>query len=73
MITFENGKKLQVELHKKHEKGKCGCPRLTPTKQTAKKGTPKKTEKQKAGGMKQMLDDDHLTQTQETEEKETPK
>ena len=31
---------------------------LTPTKETTKKETPKKTEKQKVGEMEQMFDDD---------------
>ena len=49
VITLNNGKELQLELHKKHEKRKCGCPRHP------------------------MLDDDLLTPTEETKEKENRK
>ena len=65
MITLNNGKELQLELHKKHEKRKRRCPRrpmldddlLTPTEETKEKETPKKTEKQKAEEMEKMFDD----------------
>ena len=40
---------------------------------STKKETPNKTEKQKAGGMEEMFDDDHLTPTKKTTKKQTPK
>ena len=43
VITFKNGKELQVNLCQKYEKGKCGRPKLTPTIETTKEETTKKS------------------------------